>query len=271
MTDEARPSIEILKEVAQELLRLATVRLPVRIEGTAVPDDHRDRRYTPLWLDEPSGHRYWMSALYVRTITAYESALLLADAGLDPDARAHLRIMFDYLVAFAWLAIEPENHERSFRLIRYGSGFRERMIMEVAEQSTPGSAASPELIDELALAIELNEKVKQPPSVAQMCDEVDAHWRDLLSALGDEAIFRRWHTLVYRGASGFLHVTATGMDAVVHAEGGAFIVQRPTSTIDRVYEIAVGLTAALLAIATHAAPWLVDDQTLAQVEHLVRA
>jgi hypothetical protein len=164
MVDESRPAIENVKAVAHELLQLAAERLPVEIEGTAVPDDHRDRRYTPLWLDEPAGHRYWMSALYVRALTAYESTLLLADSGLDPDARAHLRIMFDYLVAFGLLGIEPENAERSFRLIRYGSGFRERMLMEVAAQGSPGAVVAPELLDDLALAIEVNEKVKQPPS-----------------------------------------------------------------------------------------------------------
>jgi Family of unknown function (DUF5677) len=210
-----------------------------------------------------------MSALYVRTVTAFESTLLLADAGLDPDARAHVRIMFDYLVGFAWLGIEPENAERSFRLIRYGSGFRERMLMEVAEQGAPGAVASPEFVDELAIAIEIKEKVKPPPSVATMCEEIDAHWRDRLALLDDVARFKHWYTLVYRGASGFLHVTATGMDAVAHIEQASFVVQRPETTIDRVYEIGVGLMGALLFIAAEAAPWLVDEEMLTRLGHKI--
>lgn len=239
----------------------------MRIEGRQVPKEHRDRRYTPLWIDEDAGYRYWMSALYVRAVMAFESSLLLAQAGLDPDARAHVRIMFDHLVAFAWLGAEPADGTRSFRLGRYGSDFRERMLLEIAGVDGP----SEELVNDLALAMEINEKVSPPPSIQSMCRELDEVWAARLPFLtsGTGASFSAWFTRVYRGASGFLHVTTAGIDAVMTVDRTAFVVDRTRETINRVLEIGIGLLAALLEISAEAAPWLVDSESLAPLEGLI--
>jgi Family of unknown function (DUF5677) len=262
---ETRPDAEQLNEISHTLIDVAYVRLPVRIAGDPVPDTDRVRRYTPLVLDEENGHRYWMSAIYTRAVMAFESTVLLANAGLDPDARAHLRIMFDYFVAFAWLGAEPATSERAFRLARYGSGFREKLLMEVAVRH----GSSDELIDELALALEINEKVKPPPSIKEMCRENDAFWKVRMSLLGEEGLFSEWFTLVYRGASGFLHVTPAGIDSVVQQDESAFVIDRTTVTINRVLEIGVGLMTALLFIAEEAAPWLVDMDAFGSLQDVV--
>jgi hypothetical protein len=60
------------------------------------------------------------AGLFIRALDGFRTTASLADSAFSADASAHLRIAYDHMVAFAWIAASPEDVERPLRIGRFG-------------------------------------------------------------------------------------------------------------------------------------------------------
>lgn len=112
----------------------------------------------------------WLAALLHRTLDGYEATLLLRDSGLDLDARAHIRIAFEHLCAFAWIAVAPSDKTRPLRIGRYGMAFYEKQMVELSRHHE----LSESQLRELGFATQVNKtNLSKPPSARALCEELD--------------------------------------------------------------------------------------------------
>jgi hypothetical protein len=231
--------------------------MPLRISGEPVPDSHRDRVHTPIWLDKEGGFRFWSAGLYLRALEAFEATLLLARHNLDAEARAHTRIGFDYLVAFAWVAADPSDLLRPMQISRYGFDFYEKQIKETSRQSPRERD-----VHDLALILEVQDKVPRLPSLRELCASVDHDWKPRLPEVLAEpgAGFEYWYSYLFRGASAFVHPTSRGIQPTYVAEGTEFVFGSSQEVSERLLEILVVLLGVQAAIAMIATPWLVNSE-----------
>jgi len=222
VTSPKKPSAVETEQVVEALLAAGYSRMPLRVPGTPVPQDHRDRKHISVWLDGDGGFRLWSAALHVRTLDAFRATLLLAREVLDADARAHLRIGFDHMLAFAWIAAEPDDLARPIRIARYGFNFSEKQLMEMLKHDPDPMRH----VDDLALILETKDKVESPPNIREMCAELDRVWVPRLPGLRADstACFSYWYSHLFRGASAFIHPTSRGIDPVSWTEDDAFLV-----------------------------------------------
>jgi hypothetical protein len=254
------PSPGQVEQIIEALLASGYASFPIRITGTPVPKDHRELALTPLWLDANGGFRLWASTLHLRTLDGFRATLVLARELLDAEARAHLRIAFDHMLAFAWVTADPTDLSRPMRIARYGFGFAEKQMQEML----PHDPDPMRHVDELALILEAKDKVQPPPNTRDLCVEVDAAWIPRLPAMaeGSKACFSYWYSHLFRGASAFVHPTSRGLDPVYVADGDAFVVRPAPDVPARVLEAVAMLTSVQIGIASLAAPWLVDASQL---------
>jgi hypothetical protein len=109
------PTDDELDRVARSLLSAGRANLPLKIEGEPLSPDDPHRHFTHVKLGTPEFVRMWMGALLQRTLDGYEATLLLRQAALDVDARAHIRIAFEHLCAFAWVSASDGGPVKSMR------------------------------------------------------------------------------------------------------------------------------------------------------------
>jgi hypothetical protein len=256
------PTDDELDRVARSLLSAGRANLPLKIEGEPLSPDDPHRHFTHIKLDTPEFVRMWMGALLQRTLDGYEATLLLRRAALDADARAHIRIAFEHLCAFAWVSANPSDPEPPLRIARHGMGFFEQQLVEMAHQQHPLTDAQ---LRELGFAIQVNQSdLKKPPSARDLCAELDDAWVGRLPELakGTQRSFGAWYSYLFRGASAFVHPTSTGIEPSLVRAPGAFFVTPSRVRQRRVLELCAMHLSIAIGLASLACADLIDESPL---------
>jgi hypothetical protein len=209
-----------------------------------------------------------MGALLQRTLDGYEATLLLRDAGLDLDARAHIRVAFEHMCAFAWICARPTDPERPLRIARYGMGFFEKQIVEMAHQQY---APSDPQLRELGFAVQVNRSdLGRPPSAKKLCAELDVAWVGRLPELnaGTQSSFSAWYSYLFRGASAFVHPTSAGIEPLLGRAPGAFLIAPSRVRQRRVLELCAMHLSVAIAVASLSCPDMIDVGPLQRLDDM---
>jgi hypothetical protein len=224
---ETSPSPEQMREGAAELVGIVRRQLPMRFYA---------------------GETWWAifgSASLVRMCDTVECLLDLMAARRDADAQDLVRSLYEQVVAFAWIAVNPdERHQRwiddagarMYELHREGEAFGETVLTE----------------DELPVA----ERAGRLPSMIERAAEVDEHWGDWL-AMADDLSLRRLYLTIYRVGSG------TTLESYILPKERRIIVDRARAHTLRWYALAAPLLSMALIVASQRFVWLDDDEVRA--------
>jgi Family of unknown function (DUF5677) len=184
-------------------------------------------------------------ALVVRMAGTVEAMVALRSLSREADPLCLLRVLYEHVVTFAWLAINPTEHVGFFR-------------REDAEQRLKADNDCRGLGIEGLLRAEVRSELealcrrisRAMPDVTQRALEADKHWSARIpeeSARKGVLSLREMYTLVYRHGSAFVHVTEQGLHgAMTGANSLSCIVdfERPPRCGDP-----VGLAGVLLGFA----------------------
>ena len=224
---ETFPDPEQMRAGAAELIGIVRRQLPMRFYA---------------------GETWWAifgSASLVRMCDTVDSLLDLMAGRRDADAQDLVRSLYEQVVAFAWIAVNPDDrHQRwiddagaqMFELHGEGAAFGETVLTE----------------DEVAVA----EKAERLPPMIERAAEVDEHWGDWL-AMPDDLSLRRLYLTIYRVGSG------TTLESYILPKERRIIVDGARAHTLRWYALAAPLLAMALIVASQRFVWLDDDEVRA--------
>ena len=218
------------------LIRLVEARLPQRVR---LPNDPRWRAYA--------------SAMTVRMADTVRSLLAVMDAGADADGKILLRTLYEQVVIFAWIAIDPEPHLEAW--IDDAKVQRRKLHNDCL-------AFGIELLSENELAEWAD--LKELPALCDLALKVDAHWGPLLQGFrtrrfdGDPADLLTFRGLymAYRLASRETHAQPESLDAYADFAAYPNRIAFPART-DRpdMLSIGISLFAQALVVGHDAVGW----------------
>jgi hypothetical protein len=221
----------------------------VVLEGSPTAGAGREQVHPNL--SDEAFHRLWTSALFYRTLDAFEATALLWEAALNTEAAAHCRIGFEHLVAFAWVIAAPGDLSRPMAIAKQGTDVAEKQRMEL--QPSDGEPS------EGWLAISFNaNNPPLPPSVGKRCVVLDAQLVPLVPGLNKESSrpFTTWYSYIFRGASGLVHPSPAGLVPLVKRVSGEFVVAPSTEVSTEVLKVVTDQLRATLLIAKSCGAWL---------------
>lgn len=257
----AVPTEAELEKSARALLAAGRAALPIKIDGIPLKAGSPKRHFTHIEVSDTNFVRMWLASLLHRTLDAYESTLLLWETRLDLDARAHIRIGFEHLCAFAWVATDPTDTDRPLRIARHGLEFYERQMSEMSKHRE----LSGHHLRELGFAIHVNQTdLRKPPSARDLCAELDRDWRGRLTEIQPDGptSFSAWYSYLFRGASAFVHPTSVGMEPLLARAPGAFVIEPSRKGERRVLELCALQLSIAIAVASLSDPGLIDVRQL---------
>ncbi|MEA2297745.1 MAG: hypothetical protein QOF77_681 [Solirubrobacteraceae bacterium] len=198
-----------------------------------------------------AGETWWSifgSASLARMCDTVESLLDLLAARRDADAQEMVRSLYEQVVAFGWIAIDPdERHQRwiddagaqMFALHQEGLAFGETVLTE----------------DEVVVA----EAAERLPPMIERAAEVDEYWGRRAPRLhtGEALSFRHLHLTIYRVGSG------TTLESYITPRERRIVVDRAREKTLAWYAFAAPLLAMALVIASQRFVWLDDDEVRA--------
>jgi hypothetical protein len=236
--DEAFPAPDQIGDAAAGLVAIVRRQLPMRFYA---------------------GETWWAifgSASLVRMCDTVESLLDLMAARRDADAQETLRSLYEQVVAFAWIAINPDQrHQRwiddagaqMLELHREGLAFEASVLTD----------------DEVAVA----EKATRLPPLIERAAEADEYWGSRAPRLhdGQPLSFRQLYLVVYRVGSG------TTLESFITPKQRRIIVDRARDHTLRWYALAAPLLATALLIAGQRFVWLDDDEIRAIADRATTA
>ncbi len=85
------------------MLAVGRATSPIVVDASPVAPDDPDGLLVQAPADAAGLHRMWTAALFHRALDGYDAALVLWEARVDTEARAHCRIAFEHLISFAWI------------------------------------------------------------------------------------------------------------------------------------------------------------------------
>ncbi|MGI8801700.1 MAG: DUF5677 domain-containing protein [Solirubrobacteraceae bacterium] len=224
---ETFPPPEQMREATAELVGLVRAQLPMRFYA---------------------GETWWSifgSASLVRMCDTVESLIDQMAERRDADAQDLLRSLYDQVVAFAWIAIDPdERHQRwiddagakMFELHTDAAAFGESVLTE----------------DEIVVA----EQAGRLPPMIERATEVDEYWGVRAPRLhtGDQLSFRHLYLQVFRVGSG------TTLEPYITPKERRIVVDRAREHTLRWYALAAPLLAMALIVASQRFVWLDWEQ-----------
>lgn len=233
---ETFPSPEQMLEATDELVAIVRRQLPMRFYA---------------------GETWWSifgSASLARMCDTVEALMGQLPARRDADAQDLLRSLYDQVVAFGWIAVNPdERHQRwiddagarMFELHGEGEAFGETVLTE----------------DEVVVA----EKAGHLPPMIERAAEVDEQWGKHAPRLhtGEQLSFRHLYLTIFRVGSG------TTFESYISPGDRRIVVDRAREHTLRWYALTPPLLAAALVIASRRFVWLDDDRVRAIVEQAV--
>lgn len=222
--DETFPQPEQMREATTALVGIVRRQLPMRFYA---------------------GETWWSifgSASLARMCDTAECLLDLMEARRDADAQDLLRSLYEQVVAFAWIAVNPdERHQRwiddagarMFELHKETAAFGETVLTD----------------DE----VEVAEQAKRLPPMLERATEVDEHWAAWLR-MPSELSFRHLYVAVQRVGSG------TTLESYILPKERRIVVDRAREHTLRWYALAAPLLAMALIVASQRFVWLNDDE-----------
>lgn len=191
-----RPLTEVepeqLREATDEITALIAERLPMMFDA----DDD--------W--PPIAHGF-----LARAATLLEALTALVERGHEGEAQMLLRIVYEHVTTFCWLAIEPEPH-----VLRWREWANARQLKVHREAKRFGiTVLTPAEIAEY-------EKAQPPIPLAQLAEQVDRYWSENSTAFrpyddtrADQLnvlTFSGFYTAVYRKTSNLIHADMASVD-----------------------------------------------------------
>jgi Family of unknown function (DUF5677) len=185
----SKVSPKLLRESTDAMTALVEERLPLQFE-----EDN-------LW--GPVAHGF-----LARGGTLLESLTLLVERGMEGEAQMLLRILFEHVTTFCWLAIDPEPHVEQWR---EWADSRRLKVHEDAKRFGIKVLTPAE--------VEQFKSAKPPLPLPQLAQKVDEHWSEVSTAFrpyepDDPNIltFSGFYTAVYRKASNLVHADMVSVD-----------------------------------------------------------
>ncbi len=202
------------------------------------------------------GTERWPSlglAMLARMAGTTETIATLTPTGPSTDGFSLLRILYEHVVTFAWIAAGPVD-ERVDLFRKYDA--IERIKTDNDLRSIGDHVLEPDVLRELEV---LRDTIAGDlPKLPRRAELADLHWKDRIEGLKDSAStysFRGMYRFLYRRGSTLVHPTLLGMNAVVkkHSDGTRTIHMEATDQPP----YAIGMTAVVLGAAL-----LVAEQAL---------
>lgn len=257
-TPDEAASAEIRAAMVQTDRLLRLVEFPLRIESTVTPE--------PRVLDN------WEIAAPAMLFSAANCLLsirLLATVAgprREQDAVVLLRRLFEHVVDFAWIAIDPAAHAKKW----VAEDFYYRLKIDDEFTKLGQTGLTPANRANFDQYVGENGRM---PDVASRADAADKHWsqritghgvfpaaavafgQTIVNAQGGSWSLRTLYTVIYRAASAAAHPTPTSLSSYVCPAGGPgrFVVgMDPTDHEARIaYTHAPFVYSTMLLVAEH--------------------
>lgn len=251
------PSSEQIREATAELVALVRARLPMRYYG---------------------GERWWslfLAAALVRMADTVESGLDLWTDDRNLDGQTLLRSLYEQVVTFAWIGIDPDRRQfrwsgqaiwERLRLHNDASTFGERIMSDSEVEDAKrrlgiGVVEADECDRERRRTTPYPDRIL--PSVAARAVEADRYWPDRVRGLhphGHPLSFRGLYMVVYRVGSRSVHSSLHALEPYLTQDGSRFVVDdaRPGSRL--IWAMIGPLFGIALMIAAQQVNWIDEDQ-----------
>ena len=199
--------IDMARRRARALQELTWSFLPRTFASTGVPSDW------PL-----SGF-----AMLARACGTLSSVMALIPQRRAGDAAVLARTLFEELVSFAWIAIDPASNADAW--LRWDRRQRIKLDNDMRDMGAPAV-----LLPDVRQAFEalIASGPMMPHNLAQRATEADGHWSRHITAIKDdpagERTFRGMYRYIYRGESQHAHAAVASLEALIinAAEPGRF-------------------------------------------------
>jgi len=255
------PSAAVISEqplhAARRMLERGRANLPIVVATAPIAADDPDALFFYAKTDEAGFHRLWAAALFHRALDGYDATLQLWESALDTEARAHCRIAFEHLLSFAWVLADDGDITRALRIARYGTGFVETQMREMARWTN--------LCEPTPYQVGLNVKVDlttltPPLNPGDLCGLLDSELLPRLQAVGRMSnSFSAWYSYLYRGASAFVHPSPAGIAPLLERGPRTLQIAPSRSHAPRLVEVVAEQLRSALLIAASNAAWLIED------------
>jgi hypothetical protein len=200
-----QPSNEAVATASSELIELVVSHLPQRFYAGEHP-----------W-------RMFGAAVIVRMTDTVESLMALMATGLPIDGLILLRALYEQVIRYLWISIDPDNHIEA-----WGSNARWQMRKLHNDALKFGQTVMDD--SELAAA----EGSKELPGLADLALAVDTHWGGKMigfrsPATGQQGILtmRGLYTMVYRTGSRAAHVQPDSLEPYGELHVSPRVIRRP--------------------------------------------
>lgn len=229
-----QPSNEAVATAGGELIELVTAHLPQRFYSTEHP-----------W-------RMFGAAVIVRMTDTVESMMVLMAAGLAIDGLILLRTLYEQVIRYLWVSIDPDNHMKAWgsnaqwhlRKLHNDALKFDQLVMDDAELAAAADA-------------------KELPGLADLALAVDGHWSGKMvgfrsPATGAQGILtmRGLYTTVYRTGSQAAHVQPESLAPYGELDASPRVIRRSGKNDPSIWwPLAVALYAHALVVCHDQLNW----------------
>jgi hypothetical protein len=189
--------------------------------------------FLPRTMPSTGDHGDWPLtgfAMLARACGTAESVLTLAAERRATDAGTLSRTLFEEVVTFAWIAIDPAVNARAW--VRWDCRQRIKLDNDLVDKG-----AAPWLTPQVRQQFEavIATGLMMPEDLAQRAADADAHWAPRVGSIEanptSERSFRGMYRIVYRTDSQYTHAAVRSVEPfVVPAEGAGQFHVMPVET-----------------------------------------
>lgn len=173
-------------------------------------------RYLPTAKHSTGAHDDWElagPALIARGVRSLQAVRALRPGLFNLDAGVVVRCMFEHMVTFAWLAVDPP--ARLPLWVKYDRQQRLRMDNDCSSAGLPLVSAEVRA----QFTAEIAAIPGELPPLPERAEAADNHWCNLIAEhppATDKGSFRGIYRTLYRHGSALAHVTHYGLHALIH-------------------------------------------------------
>lgn len=192
----------------------------------------------------------YVPATVARCAYFLESIMVLSDRQID--GMILLRSVYEHVVTFAWIAIDPSEHMPAF----VANEFEQKLLVN-RELSTLDK--KPFIADDRKKFFEnylRGATSKRPPDLRSRADAADRYWSRFLglTEVGTRYSFLGLYSLCFRHFSAYCHPSTQGLEPFVSVTSNTFTIHRPRS-LESCLGIATLLFSDLLLMTASILPW----------------
>ena len=153
-------------------------------------------------------------AMLSRACGTLESVMDLSPKRRAGDAAVLVRTLFEEVVTFAWIAIDPDTNAEAW--VRWDRAQR------IKADNDPRDVGAPPLLEPNVreeFAAHVRDGPVMPDNLADRARQADQHWAQHIDAIDDDAAsastFRGMYRYIYRGDSQHAHAAVASLDALI--------------------------------------------------------